>query len=330
MIEHPTSRRSMLKVLAAAGAGFAAARARAQGDWPTKTIKIIVPVAAGGIIDLLSRNLAESLRTQLGVSIVVESRPGADHIIGTQAVARSDPDGYTWLSASVPFTTAPHRLNKPPFDPFKDFEPVALLATSPNVLVVPSSLGVKSMKELIALGRSRSEGLTFVNPGNGSSNHLGTEQLRAATGLSMTGVLYKGQPPAIADLLAGRVDLMLMSSSLATQHVQAGKIVPLAAVAPERLPRLPDVPTMTEVGLPGVNVVPWFGILMPAGTPPAILDRAHSEIRKAAASERYKAGIDTIGAVPAPEHSRADFGKRLHAEYDQWPELFAKAGIEKS
>ncbi|MBA2355430.1 MAG: tripartite tricarboxylate transporter substrate binding protein [Acidobacteria bacterium] len=324
------TRRTILQTLATSTAGLMVGPLRAQEGWPTRQIRIVVPVAAGGIIDLVSRNLAEALRVPLGVPIIVESRPGADHIIGTQFVAKSDPDGYTWLCGSVPFTTTPHLLSKPPFAPLQDFKPVALLATSPNVLVVPTTLGVRTIKELIALGRSKSDGLTYVNPGNGSSNHLGTEQLRAATDLAMTGILYKGQPPAVVDLLSGRVDFMVMSSSLATPHIKAGKLVPLASVASQRLPQLPDVPTMKEVGFESVTVIPWFGILVPAATPGAIVERIHREIRGAAATDAYRAGIDRIGAVPALDQSSADFAAMLRAEYDQWPALFERAGITKS
>lgn len=325
-----TTRRFALKAIAATAATAAPWPLLAQGDWPSKSIKIIVPVAAGGIIDLLARNLAEHLGPRLGVPFVIESRPGADHAIGTQSVARADPDGYTWLCGSVPFTTTAHLRVTPPFDPFKDFKPVHNLATSPNVLVVPTSLGVNTMAEFIALGKRKSGGLTYANPGTGSSNHLGTEQLRNALGIAMLGVPYKGQPPAISDLLAGRVDFMLMSSSLAPPHVESGKLKALASIAPARLARLPNVPTMKELGFDGVNVVPWFGILVPAGTPDAIVERAHREIRAVAATPAYKEGLARFGATPVAEHSIADFAASLRKEYDQWPALFQQAGLAKS
>ena len=230
------SRRVVVKTLGLAAATSAFPfGAAAQSAWPTKPIRIIVPVAAGGIIDLLARNIAESLQPRLNATIVVESRPGADHVIGTQAVAKSEPDGYTWLAASVPFTTTWHLRNKPPFDPLKDFVPVSLLAVSPNVLVVPTTLGVNTFQEFIALGKKRPTGLTYANPGTGSSNHLGTEQLQVATGIPMLGVPYKGQPPAVTDLLTGRVDFMLMSSALVGPHLESGRLKALATVADTRL-----------------------------------------------------------------------------------------------
>jgi tripartite-type tricarboxylate transporter receptor subunit TctC len=230
----------------------------------------------------------------------------------------------------VPFTTTTHLRTNPPFDPFKEFRPVHNLATSPNVLVVPTSLGVNTLAELLALGKRKSDGLTYANPGNGSSNHLGTEQLRHATGIQMLGVPYKGQPPAITDLLTGRVDFMLMSSSLAPPHIESGKLKALASVAPSRLPKLPSVPTIKELGFEGVNVVPWFGILVPAKTPDAIVERAYSEIRAVTMTPAYKEGLTRFGATPVAEHSIADFAAALRAEFDQWPALFQQAGLSKS
>lgn len=330
-METPTSnRRRILELLAAAAAASLAPAARAQGDWPSKTVRIVVPVAAGGIIDLLARNLAEALRPIFPAGIVVENRPGGDQVIGTQAVARAPGDGYTWLCGATPFTTTAHLRKAPGFDPFKDFKPLALLATSPNVVVVPTSLGVSTMQELVALGKRKPGGLNYANPGNGSSNHLGTEQLRAATGVEMLSVVYPGQPPAINDLLAGRLDLMLMSSSLAPAHIESGRLKALAVVAPARLPRLPNVPTIAEAGFPTVNVVPWIGVLAPAATPDTIMERAHRMIVEAAETPGYREGVQKIGATPTGAHRTAEFAAMLRAEYEQWPDLFRRAGLEKS
>jgi tripartite-type tricarboxylate transporter receptor subunit TctC len=324
-------RRTILKALgmSAAASAFPLA-ASAQSGWPSKPIKIIVPVAAGGIIDLLARNVAEALHPRLNAPIIVDSRPGADHVIGTQAVAKSEPDGYTWLAASVPFTTTWHLRNKPAFDPLKDFVPVSLLAISPNVLVVPATLGINTFQEFIALGKKKDGGFTYANPGTGSSNHLGAEQLHAATGIKMLGVPYKGQPPAITDLLSGRVDFMLMSSALVGPYIESGRLKALATVAGTRLPKLPDVPTIKELGYPSVNVVPWFGIMMPAGTPAPVVERVRSEIRAVAATPAYREALARFGAAPAPDLTGDGFAAMLREEFDQWPALFKKAGLEKS
>lgn len=329
-METTTNRRQVLGMLAACAAAAVAPGARAQGDWPSRLIKIVVPVAAAGIIDLLARNLAEALRPKLPAGIVIENRPGADQMIGTQAVARAPGDGYTWLCGATPFTTTAHLRKQPGFDAFKDFKPVALLATSPNVVVVPASLGVSTMQELVALGKRKQGGLNYANPGNGSSNHLGTEQLRAATGVEMLSIVYPGQPPAINDLLAGRTDFMLISSSLAPPHINAGKLKGLAVVAPQRLARLPNVPTIAEAGFPQVNVIPWIGVLVPAATPDPIVVQAHRMIMEAMETPGYKEGVQRIGATPADQHTSAQFSAMLRAEYDQWPELFKRAGLERS
>lgn len=324
------SRRSALKTIASSVSLCGSWPLNAQMAWPSRSIKIVVPVAAGGIIDLVARNLSEALHPKLGVPLVVESRPGADHGIGTQAVARSEPDGYTWLCGSVPFTTTAHLRNNPLFDPFRDFRPVSLLATSPNVLVVPTTLGVSTMAEFIALGKRKKGGFTYANPGTGSSNHLGSEQLRSVTDIEMLGVPYKGQPPAITDLLTGRVDFMLMSSSLAPAHIESGKLKALASVSGTRLPQLPSVPTMKELGLDAVSVIPWFGILVPAGTSDSTVERIHREIRAVAATPGYRDGLARFGAVPANDLSINDFAAMIRAEYEQWPALFRRAGLSKT
>lgn len=318
------------QILGALAATAVAPFAHAQADWPSRPIKIIVPVAAAGIIDLLARNLAEALRPRLPAGIVIENRPGGDQMIGTQSVARSPGDGYTWLCAATPFTTTAHLRKQPGFDAFKDFKPVALLATSPNVVVVPASLGVSTVQELIALAKRKPGGLSYANPGNGSSNHLGTEQLHAVTGVEMLSIVYPGQPPAINDLLAGRTDFMLMSSSLAPPHVESGKLKALAVVAPNRIARMPNVPTMTEAGFPQVNVVPWIGVLMPSATPDEIVTRSHQMILEAMATPGYKEGVQRIGATPSAAHTPAQFADMIRAEFNQWPELFKRAGLEKS
>lgn len=330
MKTHLINRRHAFGMLAAGAAATATQGVFAQADWPSRPVRIVVPVAAGGIIDLLARNLAEALRPKMPAGIVTENRAGGDQMIGTQTVARAAGDGHTWLCGATPFTTTAHLRKAPGFDAFKDFKPVALLATSPNVVVVPASLGVSTMQELIALGKRKPGGLAYANPGNGSSNHLGTEQLRSATGVEMLSVVYPGQPPAITDLLAGRTDFMLMSSSLAPPYIEAGKLKALAVVAPQRIARLAGVPTIAEAGFGQVNVVPWIGIFLPSSTPDAIVERAHRMVTEAADGAGYKEGVQRIGATPAAPHGMADFAAMLRAESGQWPELFRRAGLEKS
>jgi len=324
-------RRTALRAIA----GLAAASATgawAQGGpaWPSRPIKIIVPVATGGIIDLLSRALADTVSPGFKFPVVVESKAGADHMIGIQNVARSEPDGYTWLSASVPFTVNPSLRLNPGYDPLKDFRPVSLLATSPNVLVVPTSVPANNLAEFIALAKSKPGKLSYANPGNGSSNHLGMELFKKETGLDILGIPYKGQPPAITDLLAGRLDAMLMSSSLSATYIKSGQLRPLAVVAPKRLASLPDVPTMAESGYPKVDVIPWFGILVPGKTPDEVVKTISDAVNTAMKSQDFLDKIAAIGATPYGPSSPADFEKLIRAETEKWPAVLEQAGIQKS
>lgn len=304
--------------------------ASAEGEkWPTRPIRVVVPVAAGGIIDLLARAVGEALTPKLGYPLVVESRPGADHIIGIQNVEHSAPDGYTWLCASIPFTVNPSLRKDPGYDPVKDFVPLGLIATSPNVLVVPPDVKAKTMAEFIALAKAKPGHLTYGNPGNGSSNHLGMELLKTEAKVDIMGIPYKGQPPAISDLLAGRVDSMLMSVSLAIPYLKSGKLRALALVAPERSAAMPDVPTMRESGYPGVDVLPWFGMLAPAKTPAAIVDKVSADLQAAMKEPTLRTAIERIGATPYNDGTPAQFAKLIQAEQSKWPAVIGRAGIEK-
>jgi tripartite-type tricarboxylate transporter receptor subunit TctC len=325
------ARRRALRAMAGLPA-LMALPALAQGgaDWPGRPIRVVVPVAAGGIIDLLARAVGEALTPKLGQPLVVESRPGADHLIGIQNVEHSAPDGYTWLCASIPFTVNVALRNNPGYDAVKDFVPLGLIATSPNVLVVPPSVPAKTMKEFIALAKSKPGHLTYGNPGNGSSNHLGIELLKTEAGVDIMGIPYKGQPPAISDLLAGRLDSMLMSVSLAVPYLQAGKLRALALVAPQRAAALPDVPTMAESGYPGVDVVPWFGMLAPTGTPAAVVEKISGDLQAAMKEPRLRTAIERIGATPYPDGSPAQFAKLIQSELSKWPSVISRAGIQKT
>jgi tripartite-type tricarboxylate transporter receptor subunit TctC len=324
------TRRQALRTMAGVPALAAfPALSQANDEWPAKPIRVVVPVAAGGIIDLLTRAVGEALTPKLGVPLVVESRPGADHLIGIQNVAHSAPDGYTWLSASIPFTVNVALRNNPGYDAVKDFKPLALIATSPNVLVVPPSVPAGNMKEFIALAKSKPGHLTYGNPGNGSSNHLGMELLKTEAGVDIMGIPYKGQPPAISDLLAGRVDSMLMSVSLAVPYLQAGKLRALALVAPERAAALPDVPTMRESGYPGVDVLPWFGLLAPGGTPDAIVGKVSADMQAAMNEPKLRTAIERIGATPFAGGTSARFAQLIQGELSKWPSVISRAGIGK-
>ena len=333
MADSTFNRRAVLRTFAgfAAAAGSGAwAQGAAATSWPQYPVKIIVPVEAGGIIDLLARAVAKPLESKFGTPLVVESRPGADHLIGIQYVARSQPDGYTWLFASIPFTVNPALRRDPGYDALKDFKPLQLIASSPNVLVVPSSVAARNVKEFVAFAKSQKGALSYANPGNGSSNQLGMELFKSETGIDILDVPYKGQPPAIIDLLGGRVQAMMISTSLVTPYVASGSLRPLAVVAPERVREMPDVPTMKESGYPGVDVIPWFGLLVPAKTPEAVVAKASGELHAALESQALITDIRNIGATPYAPNSPAEFEKLIREDTAKWPALLTRAGIEKS
>ncbi|MBO9355093.1 tripartite tricarboxylate transporter substrate binding protein [Bordetella petrii] len=331
MFHRPLTRRGALQALGGIGlAAGAASWARAESQWPTRPVRVVVPVASGGIIDLLARAIGEAIAPSLGQPLVIESRPGADHLIGIQNVAKSSPDGYSWLCASVPFTVNPALRKDPGYDPLADFRPLCLIATSPNVLVVHPDVKASTLAQFVELAKREPGKLTYGNPGNGSSNHLGMELFKTEAGIDLLGIPYKGQPPSISDLLAGRLDCMLMSVSLAKNYVQAGQLHPLAAVAPQRIAALPDVPTMTETGYPGVDVVPWFGMLAPGKTPDAVADKASADLQAAMQSAKLQQAIRNIGATPYASGTPGEFDQLIRAELAKWPTVLARAGIEKS
>ncbi|MCD0502536.1 Bug family tripartite tricarboxylate transporter substrate binding protein [Bordetella petrii] len=332
MFRSRMTRRDAVQALAgmAAMAGTTSSWAQDTAKWPDRPVRVVVPVASGGIIDLLARAVGESLAPTLGQPLVVESRPGADHLIGIQNVAKSSPDGYSWLCASVPFTVNPALRKAPGYDPVGDFRPLCLIATSPNVLVVHPDVQARSLAQFIELAKREPGKLTYGNPGNGSSNHLGMELFKSEAGIDLLGIPYKGQPPSISDLLAGRLDCMLMSVSLAKNYIQAGQLRPLAAVAPQRIDALPDVPTMNEGGYPGVDVVPWFGLLATGKTPDAVIEKASAALHAAMQTPKLQASIRNIGATPYPAGTPAVFEKLIQAELAKWPAVLSRAGIEKT
>jgi tripartite-type tricarboxylate transporter receptor subunit TctC len=330
MSEKACGRRAALKSIAGAAA-LVGTTSWAQGSsWPQHAIRIVVPVAPGGIIDLLARAVAKAVTPTLNATLIVDSRPGADHLIGIQNVAHSDADGYTWLCDSIPFTVNPALRRDPGYDATKDFKPLQLIATSPNVLVVPASVAARDVKEFVALAKSKKGALSYANPGNGSSNHLGMELFKSETGIDMLGVPYKGQPPAITDLLAGRVQAMMISTSLATPYIAKGSLRPLAVVAAQRVPGMPDVPTMKESGYPGVDVVPWFGLLAPGKTPQAVLDKVSKALHEALRSPALLADMVNIGATPYLPNSPGEFAKLIAEDTAKWPAILQRAGIEKA
>ena len=251
-------------------------------DYPTHPIRLIVPFAAGGAADSVARIVGKRVGDALGQTVVVEDRGGGGGIIGTEIVRNSDADGYTLLlGQSGPISINPGIYPKLPYDPEKDFAPISMTTAYPYVLVVNPSLGVKTVAELVALAKSKPGQLNYGTAGLGASNHLLTELFDGKAGIKMTHIPYRGTSLAVADLISGQVQVVFADPVSALAQVRAGTLTALAVTSKDRSPVAPDLPTIAESGYPGFDAIAWHGILAPAGTPPAIIDRLHAEIVKA-------------------------------------------------
>jgi len=299
----------------------------AQG-YPDHAIRLVVPFPAGGTTDILARAAAQKLTESLGKSVVVDNRPGAGGNIGADLVAKSPPDGYTLLMGTV----GTHAINpslyaKMPYDHVKDFVPVVLVAGVPNVLVVNPSLPVNSVADLIKLAKSKPGSINFASSGNGTSIHLSGELFKTMAGVDMTHVPYKGSAPALTDLMGGQVQVMFDNLPSSLPHIKAGKLRAIAVTSLKRAPALPDVPTISESGLPGFEASSWFGILAPAGTPPAIVTRLNTEINKWLQTPEAKEQLLAQGAQAAggtPEQ----FAAHIRAETDKWAKVVKASGAK--
>ncbi len=294
-MQHPTRR---LFTMAACALALAAAHAQAPSarDWPTKPIKIVVPSPPGGPPDLILRAIQPKMAALLGQPLIIENRAGAGGMVGTAYVAKQPPDGYTWL-----FTTASH-VNIPPFnenvtyDPVKDFTHVTLAAQNfGQALVVHPDVPAKNMQELIAYARKNPGKLTYANAGNGTASHIPAEVMKTMTGTDILSVPYKGIVEATTDLIAGRIDIFFVGTNIALQHVQSGRLRALALTGSKRWKGMPDVPTMDEQGLKGFSKVNWFGLWLPAGAPPEIVNRIHAAVAKAVNEPDVRQQFDTLG-----------------------------------
>lgn len=297
--------------------------AAAQG-WPDRPIRIVAPYSAGGPLDTSARLVAAKLQESLGKPVVVESRPGAGGTIGSEAVAKSDPDGYTFLMGA----NATHAINPSligvPYDPLKDFSFVALVAQVPNVIVVRPDLPVKNVGELIEYAR-RNPGALNVSGTFGSVGHLANELFQTMTGTKTMFIRYKGSAPAMADLLAGRADLMFNNLASALPQIQAGQLRALAVTSSKRSSFLPDVPTLDESGLRGFDMSTWWGLMAPAKTPAPIVERMSAEVAKALATPTVKAKLRDMGSEPPSVDSPEKFRAYAASELELYSGLVSKA-----
>lgn len=308
------------------GAGLLAGHARAQ-SYPSQPVKLVVPFAPGGATDILARTIGQRLAERLGQPVVIENKPGAGTTIGNAAVAQAAPDGYTLLFAPTPFVITQVMYPKLPYDADKAFTPVTLLAVSPFILVAHPDVAAKSVSELVALAKAKPGALTFASAGNGTVPHLAGELFKLRTGVDLTHVPYKGGGPAITDLIGGQTQLMFATPIEVAQQVQAGRLKVLATTAPQRLPTMPDVPTIHESGYPGFEVYAFFGVLAPAGTPRAIVDKLAVELGKVVEVPDVK---DKLAAQSAMVHLRAGdaFAAFLAAEKTKWDAVVKASGAK--
>jgi tripartite-type tricarboxylate transporter receptor subunit TctC len=300
--------------------------ASAQG-YPSKTVRLIVPFAAGGSTDIMGRLVAQKLSAVWGQQVVVDNRPGGSTVIGTDIVAKSAPDGHTLLVTPAPFTIVPSLLKKLPYDPAKDFEPITLINTTPLVVIVHPGVPAKNIKELIALAKARPGVLNFGSSGSGGSNHLAGELFNALADVKITHVPYKGNGPAMTDLLGGHIDMAYNGLTSALQHIRSGKLRCLAVTSLKRSAALPDMPTVDESGLKGFQAIAWNGLTGPAGTPKAAVTRVAADVARLMKSPELadylkKEGSDAVGSTTG------EYTRFLQEETAKWKKVIARAGIK--
>ncbi len=315
--------RAALFVLLALSAAAAAAQ-----PYPSKPIRLVVPFPAGGTTDILAREVGQRLSLSLGQPVVIDNRPGAAGNIGSELVAKSAPDGYTLLMATVgTHAINPNLYARIPYDHVKDFAPVVLVAGVPNVLEVTPSLPVHSVADLINLAKEKPGQINFASSGSGTSIHLSGELFKTMAGVDMTHVPYKGSAPAITDLIGGQVQVMFDNLPSSLQQIKAGKLRAIAVTSAQRAPALPDVPTIAESGLPGFEATSWFGIVAPTGTPPTIIARINADVNQWLQSPEAKDKLLAQGAVAAGG-SPEQFAAYIHAETEKWARVVKASGAK--
>jgi tripartite-type tricarboxylate transporter receptor subunit TctC len=304
------------------------ANAAAQ-EFPSKPVRFVVPYAAGGSGDLLARLLGGKLSSMWGQQVVVDNRAGAGGLIGTEAAARAEPDGHTlYLGTDGPLTIAATLHKRVPYDWKRDFAPVSMLAMGYQVLIVKPTLPVRNVTELVALARQRPGELNYASIGIGSAPHLGAELFKSVAKVDITHVPYRGSSAqAITALIAGDVAMFLVGTSTAVPHIQAGALRGLAVTASHRVEGLPDVPTFAEAGLPGVDVSIWFAVLVPGGTPPAIVKKLNADIAQVAADPDFKQALAVRG-FEARSSSSEQLAEFLDKDYIKFRDLIQKLGLQ--
>lgn len=302
-----------------------AGSAVAQSDFPSRSIRMVVPYPPGGFTDLLARTIGQKMSQSLGQPIVVDNRGGGGSTIGTDIVAKAAPDGYTLLLAAVDLAINESLYKSLPYSAENDFTPVALVAHSPMVLVANAGSGISSVQELIEQAKAQPGRINYASGGNGTGAHLAMEQFKTRAGVDLTHIPYKGNGPATTAILGGEVSVMFLQMAIAAPHIEAGKLTALALSGAERSDAMPDVPTLSETVLPGFDVTPWFGVLAPAGTPEPIVQRLNTAIVDALNEPDVKEMLTRQGAKPASS-SPQNFAQFIRSEIPRWAAVVEASG----
>ena len=296
-------------------------------NWPAKPVRIVVPFAAGSFTETAARALGAELATQFGQAFIVETRGGAGSTLGTDAVAKAAPDGYTLLFTDNSFAVSAALYAKLPYDPERDIVKISTAAEAPAIIMVRQDLAPKSLGELVELARKQPRSLTFGSGGQGSSAHLAQELFFSAVNAELTHVPYKGVAAAILDLIAGRIDVGLSSVGSSAQHIKGGRIRGLAVAGRERHPLLPDVPTFSEAGYPDYNMVYWFGLMAPSATPAAVVTQLQQGVARAVEQAKIRDAFAGAG-VRAVANTSAEFTRRVDDEARTWKRVIVRAGVK--
>jgi len=299
----------------------------ATAAYPERTIKIVVPFAPGGGTDVVARTLAQEMARDLGVSVIIENKPGAGTIIGTQAVATSDPDGYTVLMGTFANAVNPSLQAKLPYDPDRDLAPVALIARSFNIVVVNPTSPYRSIADLIAAARAEPDKLSYGTYGTGTSAHLAGELFKHMAKVNLTTVPYKGAAPAITDLIGGQIQVMFTTVASAASLVEAGQLRALAVTSVERSPAFPQLPTVSEAGVPGYDAEAWYGLFAPAKTPPEIVARLNKSAATAVQAESFRKLSANEGLILVAAPPR-ELDRYFREEAARWRKVIESAGIK--
>ncbi|MBX9646890.1 MAG: tripartite tricarboxylate transporter substrate binding protein [Xanthobacteraceae bacterium] len=311
---------ALFLVLAMSGAG------QAQETFPTRPIRIVIPYSPGSVTDVFARIIAQNMQEQWKGTIVVESKSGANGSIAAEEVARSAPDGYTWLLVTTFFTASPSLYATLRWDPVHDFIPVGQVCVAPNFFIVPSTLPVKTVAEFVALAKEKPGALNYSHPGKGSTGHLGFELFKRLAGIDVTGIGYRGYPQMVPDITSGLISTTFLSANQALAQVQSGSIRIIGTINDRRTKYFPDVPTMAEQGFAEAQVTPWFGVVLPKGTPEPIVERIGKALEAALATADVQQRLDVAGceAKSAPRQAFADI---IKADVGLWAKVVKEAGI---